>query len=88
MSIQTLEPVIDLYTYVDLEEQLNNEERHFRSAHPLCASKIIAGSILEANCGTLYRTSAQKIPLMDVDRCNGCKKQRNTLPCPVCESFL
>ena len=75
-------------TDLNLEELLDNDERrHFRTACYGCASRIPAGSIIQSNCGELFRTRGGKVSPVDSSRCVPCKRNAGMRPCPVCGDF-
>lgn len=85
MSLDVLESTIELF---DLEDELGNDEKHFRSAHRSCAAKMPPGMIIESNCGKLYRITGRISVDTSYERCNGCFKASGSKTCPVCRDFL
>ncbi|MCA1799705.1 MAG: hypothetical protein LC650_00090 [Actinobacteria bacterium] len=73
----------------DIESMLENDIRHFRSIHHSCMGKVRVGSIIEANCGQLYRTSGGILGMQDRrERCTDCNLHAGKLPCLVCGKSL
>lgn len=67
----------------DIESMLDNDIKHFRSMHIMCMGRIRPGSIVEANCGQLYRTTG-KIAHNTMERCEDCQSLAGKLPCATC----
>ena len=67
----------------DIESMLDNDIKHFRSTHIMCMGRVQPGSIIEANCGQLYRTTGQ-VAHNTMERCKDCKSLAGKLPCLVC----
>lgn len=77
--------MIDTIEEVDLEELLDNDVAHFRTVHPQCTKAVHPGSVIQANCGELYRTKGKKLPASERGwRCSDCVKCAGLRPCPVC----
>lgn len=79
------ESMIDVLEKLDIEELLENDIAHYRTVHPKCVPAVQPGSVIQANCGELYRTTGQKLPLNERGwRCPDCTKNAGLRPCPVC----
>lgn len=73
---------------VDIDESLENTVKHYRTTHMECAQKILPGTILESNCGHLYRTGGGKVPVADrAYRCHECFRKTGLRLCPVCNTW-
>lgn len=73
---------------VDLESELQNKLKHFRTTHFECRPKMESGWIIEANCGVLYRTSGRSIgPTARWWRCTACIAKADKKTCPVCHTI-
>ena len=83
--METIElEIIDVVEVFDIEDDLENTEGHFRSCHYHCAIQGVApGTIIEANCGKLYRTSGRVMRIL-TSKCGDCIKGIGTKPCLIC----
>lgn len=71
---------------IDVEDELANNRRHFRTAHEGCAAQVKPGTIVEGNCGKLYRVSGGGRLALHTpgDACDECAASRGLRPCPWC----
>lgn len=85
MSLDVLEQTVEV---LDIEDSLANQEKHFRSAHRICAASLSPGMIVESNCGSLYRIQGRTSVSVDQERCTPCYRSSGMKSCPVCREFL
>lgn len=79
---RTLQDTLEL---TDIEQSLENDIAHFRTTHRECVPKILPGTILESNCGELYRTNGSRVhPIDRAYRCYDCYRKSGLRLCPVC----
>lgn len=83
---QSTKEATDVNLEYDIDEFLDNDESlHFRNVHHWCTKEWLpGGSILEANCGQLYRSKGVIRLIAFEKECLSCLSLSGTKPCPVC----
>lgn len=78
----------DTLELTDIEEYLENDVEHFRTVHRECAPAILPGSMIESNCGHIYRVNGQSVhPIDRAYRCYSCYRKSGMKLCPVCKEI-
>jgi len=73
---------------LDVDEELDNKEGHFRTVCIGCTHRVVSGLIIQSNCGKLFRIGGNKLSAIDSNRkCPSCVKSRGMKPCPFCGDF-
>lgn len=76
---------VDTLDKIDIEDELDNKDGHFRSCHGRCISPgmITPGTIIEANCGVLYRSEGRLMRIIE-SHCEECINNIGKKECLIC----